>query len=54
LTSFSPSPIHLLVSEELEIEKKVAPDSWAMAFPIRVFPVLWCAQKEEEEEKVRD
>jgi hypothetical protein len=25
-TSFSPSPIHLLVREELEMEKKVAPD----------------------------
>mmetsp|Transcript_35589 Transcript_35589/g.38556 ORF Transcript_35589/g.38556 Transcript_35589/m.38556 type:complete len:241 (-) Transcript_35589:143-865(-) len=39
LTSFSPSPIHLLVREELEIEKKVAPDSCAIAFPINVFPV---------------
>ena len=27
LTSFSPSPIHLLVSDELEMEKNVAFDS---------------------------
>ena len=39
LTNFSPSPIHLLVSEELDIEKKVAPDSCAIAFPIKVLPV---------------
>jgi len=38
-TSFSPSPIHLLVSDDEEMEKKVAPDSCAIAFPINVFPV---------------
>jgi hypothetical protein len=36
LTIFSPSPIHLLVRVELDIEKNVAPLSWAMAFPISV------------------
>ena len=34
----SPSPIHLLVSEEAEMLKKVAPTSCAMAFPMRVLP----------------
>mmetsp|Transcript_10779 Transcript_10779/g.14280 ORF Transcript_10779/g.14280 Transcript_10779/m.14280 type:complete len:119 (-) Transcript_10779:8-364(-) len=36
-TNFSPSPIHLLVNEELDMEKKVEPLSWAMALPIKVF-----------------
>ena len=38
-TSFSPSPIHLEVREDAEIEKNVAADECAVAFPIRVFPV---------------
>ncbi|CAN0403666.1 unnamed protein product, partial [Ascophyllum nodosum] len=36
-TIFSPSSIHLLNSEDAEIEKNVAPDWCAMAFPIRAF-----------------
>jgi hypothetical protein len=36
-TSFSPSPIHLLVRDDELIEKKVAPLSWAIALPISVF-----------------
>ena len=38
-TSFSPSPIHLEVREEAEMEKKVAADECAVAFPMSVFPV---------------
>jgi hypothetical protein len=38
-TIFSPSPIHLDVSEEAEILKKVAPAEHAMALPIIVLPV---------------
>lgn len=38
-TIFSPSPTHLEVKEEAEIEKKVDLDSEAIAFPIIVFPV---------------
>lgn len=45
-TSFSPSPIHLLVREELEMEKKVESHSWAIAFPIIVLPVTQCAVRE--------
>ena len=39
LTIFSPSPIHLEVREEAEMEKKVALMLEAMALPISVFPV---------------
>jgi len=39
VTIFSASPIHLLVREEAEMEKKVAVDSVAIAFAINVFPV---------------
>lgn len=39
LTSFSPSPCHLLVRAEAEIEKKVVLASVAIALPIRVLPV---------------
>ena len=38
-TIFSPSPIHLLVSEEAEMLKKVALMLLAMALPISVLPV---------------
>ena len=38
-TSFSPSPIHLLVNELAEMEKNVAFASLAMALPIIVLPV---------------
>lgn len=38
-TIFSASPIHLDMSDEAEMEKKVAPDSVAMALPISVLPV---------------
>ena len=38
-TIFSPSPIHLLVREEADIEKKVARMLAAMALPISVLPV---------------
>eukprot|EP00638_Chattonella_subsalsa_P021432 CAMPEP_0117893164 /NCGR_PEP_ID=MMETSP0950-20121206/25148_1 /TAXON_ID=44440 /ORGANISM="Chattonella subsalsa, Strain CCMP2191" /LENGTH=55 /DNA_ID=CAMNT_0005753341 /DNA_START=65 /DNA_END=228 /DNA_ORIENTATION=- len=38
-TSFSPSPIHLLVRLLAEMLKKVAPDWWAIALPIIVLPV---------------
>jgi hypothetical protein len=37
--TFSPSPIHLEVREEAEMEKNVAPDWLEMAFPISVLPV---------------
>ena len=39
LTIFSPSPIHLLVREEAEMEKKVPLMLQAMALPINVLPV---------------
>mmetsp|Transcript_4761 Transcript_4761/g.16384 ORF Transcript_4761/g.16384 Transcript_4761/m.16384 type:complete len:204 (+) Transcript_4761:2053-2664(+) len=38
-TIFSPSPIHLEVNEDAEIEKNVALHCEATAFPIIVFPV---------------
>ena len=38
-TSFSPSPIHLLMSDEALMLKKVAPLWCAMALPMRVLPV---------------
>jgi len=38
-TSFSPSPIHLLVNELAEMEKNVAFASLAIALPIIVLPV---------------
>jgi len=38
LTSFSPSPIHLLVREDDDMEKNVAPLSYDIAFPMSVFP----------------
>ncbi len=38
-TSFSPSPTHLLVSEEAEMEKKVARLSAASALPSIVLPL---------------
>mmetsp|Transcript_31891 Transcript_31891/g.73267 ORF Transcript_31891/g.73267 Transcript_31891/m.73267 type:complete len:418 (-) Transcript_31891:59-1312(-) len=38
-TNFSPSPIHLLVNEELEMAKNVASLSCAIAFPMSVLPV---------------
>ena len=37
-TVFSPSPIHLLVSEDALILKNVDKVSCAIALPIRVFP----------------
>ena len=39
LTSFSPSPTHLLVKELALMLKKVDLDSLAIALPIKVFPV---------------
>mmetsp|Transcript_72691 Transcript_72691/g.199398 ORF Transcript_72691/g.199398 Transcript_72691/m.199398 type:complete len:233 (-) Transcript_72691:1658-2356(-) len=38
-TIFSPSPIHLLMSDEAEIEKKVDDESVAIALAISVLPV---------------
>lgn len=37
-TVFSPSPIHLLISEDALMLKKVAPLWCAIALPISVFP----------------
>jgi hypothetical protein len=38
-TVFSPSPIHLLISDDALMLKNVAPLWCAMALPISVFPV---------------
>lgn len=38
-TIFSPSPTHLEVNVEAEIDKKVDFDYAAIAFPSKVFPV---------------
>lgn len=54
-TVFSPSPIHLLMSDEAEIEKKVAPDWCAIALPMRVLPVsciCWCEFECKEDEMI--
>ena len=37
-TVFSPSPIHLDVSDDALMLKNVAPAWWAIAFPMRVLP----------------
>src|SRR5689334_17887044 len=49
LTSFSPSPCHLLVKLLAEMEKNLERDSEAMARPIIVLPVPWAEEEERSE-----
>ena len=49
LANFSPSPSHLLVRSEDEIEKNVAPLSCAIAFAIVVLPVPVSINQPEDE-----